>query len=567
MITKQIMEQPESLLWQAAKNWLEKEQVNFPKGLWEKLEQLYEAVEAGHVCITVQMAAARKWFDTGWVGEPGSGRPFIVEGDKFYLARYRENEQGVADKLAALAQAIITPTNDKAISEDLDKLFPQKDASDQQRLAVLLSQFHRLTLISGGPGTGKTTTVVKILAMLQLQAQREKPSKFRNILLAAPTGKAAQRLTESIRHAKNGLALPKDLIDAIPEEAQTLHRLLGAMGDTGRFRHNKDNPLSCDLLLIDEASMIDLGMMQSVLSALPSTARLVLLGDRNQLASVEAGSVFGDLCATEGMSDALKKMLKPFDVEVSAKNPLGLLADCRVELSKSYRFNDEGGVGQLAKASREGDTDTFLKELSPSKEFASERRINPAQLKSYLQKTYEPYLEVALNNDPATAFKAFNAFRVLCAHRKGLKGIEGINALLDKSGTWVIGRPIIVRHNDYALRLFNGDIGICLQTTEGLRVFFESTPGNFRQFATGRLPAHEPAWALTVHQSQGSEFDKVLLVLPDEPSRVVDRPLIYTAVTRAKQEVLVCGEDAVIRAALAQLPERASGLVDKLKIQ
>lgn len=549
-----------SPLVQSVRAWLAREAPDFPQDLQRAIEALYEAVEDGHVCIRVELASAEAWQATGWVGRPGDYCPFILDDrGRFYLARYHDHEECVAASLRARADIALEPQNPTALPRDLSALFPADDPDDRQRLAALLAQFKALTLVSGGPGTGKTTTVVKMLALLQLQAG----AAPLHILLAAPTGKAAQRLSESIRGAKASLAVPAAVTMAIPEQAQTLHRLLGAQGDSGRYRHDAGNPLACDVLLIDEASMIDLAMMRAVLAALPPTARLILLGDRDQLASVEAGSVFGDLCTDEGYSAALAQRLAPCHVNLQVVPKAQGLSDCRIELTRSYRFAADSAIGALASASRNGDAAGFLAPLAAAGDVA---RLPSALLREALQQGYAAFRAAARDGDAAAAFAAFLRFRVLCAHRQGLAGVDGLNALLEPAaGGWYAGRPVIVRANDYALRLFNGDIGICLATPEGLRVFFEIAPGQFRVLAPGRLPAHEPAWAMTVHQAQGSEFDEVLLVLPEAMTPVLNRPLVYTAVTRARTRFTLCASDAVVDAALAALPWRESGLVEKLR--
>jgi exodeoxyribonuclease V alpha subunit len=548
-----------SPLVQSARVWLANEAPALPSDLHAAVEALYEAVEAGHVCIRVTTGNAAAWYATEWVGTPGAYCPFILDDNgRFYLARYHSHESGVAAALKKRAENLLSPSDPAALGNQLNALFPSADPDDRQRLAALLAQFKPLTLVSGGPGTGKTTTVVKLLALLQAQAG-DTPL---HILLAAPTGKAAQRLSESIRGAKEKLPVAEGVKAAIPEQAQTLHRLLGAQGDTGRYRHTMDNPLSCDVLLIDEASMIDLAMMHAVLKALPETARLILLGDRDQLASVEAGSVFGDLCMAQGMSHTLAEQLSPFGVTLPSTESNNPMADCRVELVRSYRFSTDSGIGIAARASREGEADTLLQALASSPDLS---RCDGVHLGAQLEQGYATYRDAARQGDPASAFAAFLRFRVLCAHRQGAAGVEGLNALMETGRSqWYAGRPIIIRTNDYALRLFNGDIGLCLPTAEGLRVFFETAPGGYRALAPGRLPAHESAWAMTVHQSQGSEFDEVLLVLPDVVTPVLDRPLIYTAVTRAKSRFVLCGAEGVLKAALGTLPKRESGLVDKL---
>lgn len=556
-------EKESSVLWKAAKAWLPLGQKNLPTDLLEALEQLYTAVEAGHVCIKIGPKDEKAWRATGWVANPGESAPFILEDGRLYLARYWYYEHTIAEKLLQLAKAPILPHDMTTLSEDLDALF-KPDPEDRQRLAALLAQFSHLTLISGGPGTGKTTTVVKLLALLQMEALRQNADQPLRIFLAAPTGKAAQRLSESIRKARDSLNISDEVKACIPDAAQTLHRLLGAQGDTGRFRHHASSPLPCDVLLVDEASMVDLGMMHAVLSALPDHARLVLLGDRNQLASVEAGSVLGDICVVDCMSKSLQKRLSQFGIPSLNSKSQHALSDCSVGLVKSYRFKSDSMVKALADASLEGNGDTFNAILQQQ-----DALVEKSGLSNFLRQQYQDFFTIVTSEDctPAQAFAAFSRFRVLCAHRQGEWGVEGINSLMDKDEDWRKIRPVIIRHNDYALRLFNGDIGLCLKTDNGYQVFFEDGPDTFRSFALGRLPAHEPAWAMTVHQSQGSEFDRVLMLLPPAISPVLDKPLVYTAVTRAKDFVYVCGNLEVVQEALKKLPERASGLTEKLKIK
>lgn len=556
-----ITEKDSSVLWKAAKAWLPMDQKSLPADFLVALEQLYTVVEAGHVCINVRPVDEKAWRATGWVANPGESTPFILEDGRLYLARYWHYENTIAEKLKRLANDSIVPHDMDILAEDLNALF-DPDPEDRQRLAALLAQFSRLTLISGGPGTGKTTTVVRLLALLQMEAQRQTDHQPLRILLAAPTGKAAQRLSESIRKARDALKITDEVKACIPDAAQTLHRLLGAQGDTGRFRYQANSPLPCDVLLVDEASMIDLGMMHALLSALPEHARLVLLGDRNQLASVEAGSVLGDICVVDCMSASLQKRLSHFGIPQLNSKSRHALSDCSVGLIKSYRFKADSMVKALADAALESNGEAFNAVLQQQGAL-----VEKPHLQTFLQKQYQDFFTTVTAEDctPGKAFADFSRFRVLCAHRQGEWGIEGINAMMDKDDAWRKIRPVIIRRNDYALRLFNGDIGLCLKTDNGYQVFFEDGPDTYRAFALGRLPAHEPAWAMTVHQSQGSEFDRILMVMPPSISPVLDKPLIYTAVTRAKVFVYVCDDSGVIPEALQKLPERVSGLPEKLK--
>ncbi len=571
-ITSAASPAADSVLARNYRQWLARVSPDLPASVCTAIELLLQAVEAGHVCIRLAPEFTAEWEELlrqeeSWVGKPGSYAPFLLDDSgRFYLARYWHHEERVATLLRERAKKMVQPPDAEKLKADLAGLF-ENTPEDRQRLAALLAQFKPLTLVSGGPGTGKTTTVIKMLALLQAQ-HADKPLR---ILLAAPTGKAAQRLSESIRHAREKLPLSPEHKALIPEDAQTLHRLLGAQGDTGRFRHDPHNPLACDLLLVDEASMIDLALMHAVLEALPAEARLVLLGDRDQLASVEAGSVFGDLCATQGCSAELRAALQPYDVALPDGSPTTRLADCRVELVHSYRFAQDSGIARLATAARAGHVDDFVALLkSPPADVQWQPASDTDALRQAMLAGYAGFRRAVSRGDPAQAFQAFSGFRVLCAHRKGGRGVEGLNALMTAAhgDTWHAGRPVIVRENNHALRLFNGDIGICLPTAEGLRVFFEagSTDGasHFRAMAPGRLPAHESAWAMTVHQSQGSEFEAVMLVLPETVTPVLDRPLIYTAVTRAKKQFALHGAASVIAESLLRLPQRESGLVEKL---
>lgn len=553
-----------SLLADAYSPWLRRLAPNLPAALQEAIRRLFTAIQEGHVCIRVEVADAAEWLSTEWVGQPGDYKPFVLEDSRFYLARYWDHERVVAGALRQRASADCVQGDVATLQQGLSLLF-SGEPGDRQRLAAIVAQLKPLTLISGGPGTGKTTTVVKLLALLLMQQPGLR------IGLAAPTGKAAQRLAEAIRAAKGGLPVAQQVLDAIPEVANTLHRLLGAQGDTGRFRHGPENPLALDALVIDEASMIDLAMMRATLDAVSPSTRLILLGDRNQLASVEAGSVFGDICAFEGFSAAFLQQLEIFGVDEPSRPDVPALGDCRVELTRSYRFDAASGIGALARASRDGDSEAFAQAFSAThNDIVWEQDGKEPALRVRIQAGYAAYVQTLHTGDVAAAFAAFQRFRVLCAHRKGPAGVEGLNRLAETAlgvpaaHTWYEGRPVLISANDYALRLFNGDVGLCLRTPEGLRVFFESGVGQYRSLLPGRVPAHETAYAMTVHKSQGSEFEDVLLVLPEQLTPVLNRPLVYTAITRAKKRFALWGSPAVLQGALASLPQRESGLQVKL---
>ncbi len=558
------------------------------------------ATAAGHVCIDLA-AAARAGADAveappalaDWlavlraspvVGAPGDFRPLILDAaHRLYLNRYWEYEHEVADALRSRA-APVDGIDDARLRSGLEALFPAAaDGPDRQRLAAAVALLRRFAVVSGGPGTGKTTTVLRILALLVAQS----PAGLR-IALAAPTGKAAARLQESVRAGKDRLAqsgaFAADALAAIPGQASTLHRLLGVLPDRVYFRHDRHRPLPVDVLVIDEASMVDLALMAKTLRALPPQARLILLGDRDQLASVEAGAVLGDICAGGGApSPAFAARLAALGCDVAPAATSGqALADCIVLLERSYRFGAGGGIGRLAAGIRAGDADGVAKLLAAGDpEVAAAPLPQAAALATVagerIAAGYAAYLDRVGAGDPAGALAAFGAFRVLCAHRTGSAGVTAVNAAieallearggLDVRGEWYPGRPVLVSANDHSLRLFNGDTGVVLPdpAADGaLRVWFEADAGGVRAFAPGRLPACETAWALTVHKAQGSEFDDVLLLLPDAPSPIVTRELLYTAVTRARRRVEVRGPAAVLAAGIGTRIERASGLREQL---
>ncbi|AOE82640.1 exodeoxyribonuclease V subunit alpha [Pseudomonas sp. TCU-HL1] len=507
------------------------------------------------------------------VAAPGGYAPLTLDGARLYLSRYHAYEARLAKTL--LQRAAARPDVDEAqLGESLARLFARNTQQpDWQRLAAAQAVRRNLAVISGGPGTGKTTTVVRLLASLL-----EQPSGQRLAIgLAAPTGKAAARMAEAIRNAKAELPVSDAVKAALPEEARTLHRLLRSRGDSPQVRHHADNPLPLDVLVVDEASMVDLALMAKLLDALPPNARLILLGDKDQLAAVEAGAVFAELCEGRGLdATAAADLIRITGQPVPVEQPRSRLGDAVVLLTHSHRFAGDSGIGELARRINGGNVRGTLDLLRGGHpDLAWNAAPTPAALLERLEAGYAPYFAAVRAADPATAFAAFSGFRALTAQREGPWGVGGINEALEarlkrrlsipSRERWYPGRAVMVRQNDYALGLFNGDIGLCLSTPHGLRVFFEGDEG-YRPFAPARLPSHDSAFAMTVHKSQGSEFTEVLLALPEQPSPLLSRALFYTGITRAKKKVEIWGLPARLSEAVSTKAERAAGLAERLGV-
>ncbi|UVE65974.1 AAA family ATPase [Burkholderia pyrrocinia] len=702
------------------------------------------ATAGGHVCVALGALAQRyeeplddiraALAASGVVAfgtlARGDERPLIVDRhDHLYLSRYFDYERRLADALVAQAGVAVPDDglSPERLRDNLARYFgPATGEVDWQRVAAIVALTGRVTIVSGGPGTGKTTTVVGVLACL-LDAH---PGL--RVALAAPTGKAAQRMQEAL-HARAG-DLPPELAARLPDTSYTLHRLLGGGGAAG-FRHHRDNPLPYDLIVVDEASMIDVALAAHLLDALAPGARLVLLGDKDQLAAVEAGAVFAELSARPAFTAAARTRiaqalgideaafvaalpvpvqdeaaaavpaanpvsaaapaqaqaqaqaqafasvsaaasrkraprprpradarqaslfddepqddavaatdvapppsagpaltdagdigdasgapawieadelawldaveLPPFDAGdaalASVMSPLpgepaaspatpapAPLADCVVWLERNYRFGLDSPIGRLSLAIRRGDVQAALDALPADDAAAASFHDDAGESLASstverLARRFGAYLDALRDAlaapvpDPLPLFDALNRFRILCATRSGSRGAEHVNALvaahvrhaarvpLAVGAHWFTGRPIMVTRNDYALGLFNGDIGIALPDAHGvLRVWFRRADGTARAVSPAALPPHETAFALTVHKSQGSEFDEAALVLPASFGRVLTRELVYTAVTRARTRVQVIGPRRVLAQAVATRTQRDSGLAARV---
>ncbi|WP_153075093.1 AAA family ATPase [Paraburkholderia bonniea] len=657
------------------------------------------ATAEGHVCLPVQALAEHysEPLETVLAALCASGiacdgtadsaglNPLVIDRQKrLYLARYYDYERRFARALVehtqhpamagvrAAAQtddALASPASTDALRAKLIRFFgvAADDTPDWQRLAAVIALSGPLTVVSGGPGTGKTTTVVGVLAcLLDTHADLR-------IALSAPTGKAAQRMQEAL--AARAGALPEELAARLPRTSWTLHRLLGYRPD-GRFRYRKDNPLPYDVIVVDEASMIDVAMAAHLLDALAPGTRLVLLGDKDQLAAVEAGAVFAELSARpvfsaqgiarlavaldiepqrivaslpqerspedgdEGLADrrawswpqagadadlfwpdhaeqafaAMGELVEPPRVATASGGRVAVgeaddgngntpqaqlqpveapLADCVVWLERNYRFGLESPIGRLSLAIRCGAVDQVLALLQldsddPAKPDAAAfyedagATLAPSTV-ARLTSGFTLYAEALMRElasstpDPQPLFDALNHFRILCATRAGPRGVDQINLLmtaqlqrlarapLAPGASWFAGRPVIVTRNDAALGLFNGDTGIALPGADGaLKVYFCTGDSGLRGLSPAALPSHDTAFALTVHKSQGSEFEHVALMLPAVFNRVLSRELIYTAVTRARQRIDLTGTRTVLAQAVATPTRRDSGLAERI---
>ncbi|MBU4459670.1 MAG: exodeoxyribonuclease V subunit alpha [Verrucomicrobia bacterium] len=536
----------------------------------------------GHVCMDLARPPAA-WFaasfgadapdapefSKGWklaagrfptLGRPGDRAPLILDGTRLYLHRLWTCQHDLASRLAGRASAPPVPIP-AAVSKALAGAF--RGAAQAGQLAAARAVASRsLSVISGGPGTGKTTAAVRALGALRAGG----PVR---IALAAPTGKAVARLKESLAAAE----VPADEV-----VAATLHRLLRVNPSTGRPAHDPANPLPYDLVIADEVSMVDLELMAALVRALAPETRLVLLGDRDQLASVEPGSVFSDICAgLECGRSSSPAGLAPADPEISASRNARSRGGGRdretapseivTVLRHNFRFGADSGIGRLAQAVNAGDASAASKLLGGGlPDVAMRAPPSSRELGLAVRTRAKASWHALLDADtPEAALAALPAFRFLCAHRVGPWGSVRISSELGslRGGLRGSGSPVIVTANDAATGLYNGDTGVWWTGETGLTGVFVGE-GGLRRLSVGRMPPNEAAWALTVHKSQGSEFDEVVLVLPDRDSPLLTRELIYTAITRARRHLEIWGAPEILAAALARRIDRAGGLPEAL---
>lgn len=561
---------------------------------------LSNAVSNGHVCLDLRNISNTEFIidektialppfeqiieeleQTTVTGKPGDFKPLVIDTNhRLYLYRYWNYERQLAETLLKMARSKNAQFDKRKAGTQLEKLFKKAptDLADMQQVAALAALYNKLTIISGGPGTGKTSTVVKILALILEQSGTDL-----KIALTAPTGKAAARLNDSISQMKDALDISHEIKSAIPSNVTTIHRLLGFIPDSTHFRHNNKNHLPFDLIVVDEASMIPLPLMAKLVIALKPEARLILIGDKDQLSSVEAGAVLADLCGCGHVDIFSNSFLEicsdVIDFKMTGQNIIRQnqpLTDSVVILNKNYRFAESSAIGALSRAINSGDSIGTLNimESGSTNELLWHESVSEEKLAPIIISGFRPYLEA---DNAKEALKLFDGFRILCAVKNGFRGVSGINqtvekilaanGLIEPNERWYHGRPVMVTVNDYHLKLFNGDIGMAFIDSRGdgsLKIYFPGEGGELRAFSPFRLPANETVYAMTVHKSQGSEFEKLSLILPENDSRVMTRELLYTAITRAKASVEIFGDKNILTEAVKRTVERNSGLMDRL---
>lgn len=553
------------------------------------------AARSGSVCVDLaevpQLAPGMPWPDhdtwvrrvTGSVLLDESG-PLRWEYDRLYLTRYRQEEEQVRDDLVDRARQVPPPVDTERLAAGLDRLFAVPAGQDpasalgvaDQRAAARAVVHGWTTVLGGGPGTGKTTTVARVLSLLLDQpspggSDHSPAGPPLRVALAAPTGKAAARLQEAV-NAEAARFDPADRHGLDRIEAVTVHRLLGSRpGRSQRFRHDRHHRLPYDVVVVDETSMVSLTLMARLLEAVRRDCRLVLLGDPDQLSSVDAGAVLGDL--VDGLpdlaaGDAPAAGSSPAPIEGTTTPPAVVL------LRHPFRFGS--AIAALAEAVRDGDADRALELLLDA---AGPLRL-VADVRDPLVRT--PVVQAALGvvaaarqGDAGTALEHLLSHRLLCAHRSGPRGVSDWEARVERwvaesgvsvsPGRWYVGRPVLVTTNDYTLGLYNGDSGVTIADADGgLRVAFPA-PQGWRTFAPRRLASVQTTHALTVHRSQGSQFGHVTFVLPEQDSPLATRELLYTALTRARAGVTLVGSVDELRAAVQRPVTRASGLRERLR--
>ena len=552
---------------------------------------------AGHVCLSINKTVRElgnmleldsqlmgmlpdrmlQLTESSIIGKPEQETPFVLDGDKLYQHRYFKMERSLKEWISQKSELQSSVLSDKKI-EILNELFEDepKDENDEpswQKVAVLLSAIKPFLIISGGPGTGKTTTVARLLVLHQRSSG--KPLK---VALAAPTGKAAGRMGEALKAGMKRLNMSDEDLEKYPLESQTIHRLLQGVEERGLLPPVRVKKLPYDMVIIDEASMIDLSLMNRLTNHLAPETKLILLGDKNQLASVEAGSVFADLC---GKADNLFReetvgLLDTAGIELDRSRfeaDLSTADDSIVYLTKSYRFSSDSGIGTLAEAVNKGitsseDFDQIVDRFSDVDQKAFDYQKH--DFETITEALTKRVLEASAMTDVSALLDFWKMQMWLTVLRRGLSGSERLNQLAEQSLAtkravrmnqgWYSGRPIIITRNDYDLGVYNGDFGVCMKSNEDDRFLIHVQSGaGVKTIRPERLQDYKPAFFLTVHKSQGSEFDTVNLLMPKDDVPILTKELLYTAITRAKQEFVLYGDKLMFVKGSARSTERFSG--------
>jgi len=514
----------------------------------------------------------------------GDVKPLRLVGTALYLDRYWREERAVAADLRGFAEAPVEGVDEAALEEGIERLFRARPDA-RQMLAAATAVLRRLAVVAGGPGTGKTTTVARIVALLVEQA-RAAGAPAPLIALAAPTARAAARMQEAVHDEAAEMDVDDDVRARLGElTASTLHLLLGWRPDShSRFRHNRANRLPHDVVIVDETSMVPLSMMARLAEAVRPQARLVLVGDPGQLRSIEAGAVLGDIVGptSAGLvmrSEARERLARVTRLEVDATAPPGAAAvgDGIVVLDRVHRYGE--GIAEVTDAIRRGDADAAVAALAAEPEgvtwIDTDAAGAPAEALRVVAEgavgAALAVIEAARDGDALEAIAALGAFRLLCAHRRGGHGVAAWTERIEGwvadavpgfavDGEWYTGRPLLVTQNDYALRLANGDTGVVVRTGTGRVTAAFERRGELLELTPARLGAVETVYAMTIHKAQGSQFETAAVLLPEATSQILTRELLYTAVTRARERLILVGTQDTVRAAVARPVARASGL-------
>ena len=559
---------------------------------------LSRRLQEGHTCLDLSekneesagLSASTVRKITSLVSDGNTVKPFVLEGSRLYFHRYYDYESQILAGIhrllhagqASFAERCTLLKERYELVADLQSAIdnpalPPAEMIDWQLIAAIQAVTGNFTICTGGPGTGKTTTVARILSLLY------SIDPTLRIALTAPTGKAAVRMEESLKNT------PLELPEAVRQHLQklnsfTLHRLLGKIPESVRFRHDQENPLPYDVIIVDEASMIDAPLFARLLSAVSPDARLILLGDNNQLASVEAGSVLGDICKAAGklnrFTSAQAEFLNGFISDTRCQlapeyitSHSAALSGRVIELQRSRRFTGTGGIGKLSRALLRNDTSELKKIIAEghTPEYVIDTTGNAEIFESFIT-GYEAFIR---EPDIALALEKLNQLRVLVTVREGDLGLNAINKkienflksrkLIRTGPEYYENRPVLVTRNNPLLGLVNGDVGIVRMDTEKqLRVFFPDADKGVRAVVPEQLTHVQTLWAMTIHKSQGSEYGQVLVVLPDDvENKLLTRELLYTAITRARTRVVIQGKEEIVLAAAATEVKRASGIVDR----